>query len=55
MKKQYKSSIIKKHKITKKNFLVVFPYKAIKPLKSFLDFAPEIKKALWEYPVTNDA
>ena len=41
------------HKITKKNFLMVFPKNA---LKLFLDFAPERKKkALWEYHVTNDA
>ena len=28
---------------------------ATKPFKLFLDFAPATKKALWEYPVTNDA
>ena len=34
---------------------MVFPKKATKPHKLFLDFAPEIKKALWEYLVTNEA
>ena len=36
-----------------------FPLKATKPLKSFLDLVPEMKKkkkkVLWEYPATNDA
>ena len=57
MKKQYKSSVTKNHKITQKKFFwMVFPYKDTQPLKLFLDFAPEIKKKhSWEYPVTNDA
>ena len=54
MKKLYKSSRIKNHKII--FFLMGFPLKATWPLKLFLDLAPEIKKkVLWEYPVTNDA
>ena len=48
MKKQYKSPIIKNHEFTKKKFLIVFP------LKLSFEFAPEIIKALLEYPVTND-
>ena len=49
--KEYKSSIIKNHKITNKKFFLT------KLLKLFLDFAQKKKKKkkLWEYPVTNDA
>ena len=43
MKKQYKSSIIKNHRI---RFLMVFPKKVTKPLKLFLDFAPKTKKSI---------
>ena len=39
MKKKYKSSMIKNHKITNTNFFDGVPL-----LKLFLDFAPEIKK-----------
>ena len=42
-------------KLRTKFFLMVFPLKVTYPLKLFLDFVPEIEKALWEYPVTNDA
>ena len=42
--KQWKSSIIKNHKITKKKKMMVFPQKAMQPPKLYLDFAPEIKK-----------
>ena len=44
MKKQYKSSITKNHKIKKNIFLMVFPQKATYPLTLFLDFASEFKK-----------
>ena len=47
IKKPYKSSRIKNHKITTKKFwffLIGFPLKVSKPLKLFLDLAPEIKK-----------
>ena len=52
MEKQYRSSIIKNHEITKKNFdrVSLKGYVAL-----FLDFAQDIKKTLWEYSVTNDA
>ena len=55
MKKQYKSSRVKNHKITKKFFLRWGSLKRLRSLLSFLDLAPEIKKVLWEYPVTNEA
>ena len=55
MKKQYKSSIIKNHKITKKKVFDGIPLKGYIASKVILDLAPEIKKkAMWEYPVTND-
>ena len=44
VKKQYKSSITKNHKIKKKKNLTMFPEKATYPLKLFSDFAPERKK-----------
>ena len=37
----------------KKQFMV-FPLKATLPFKISLDFAPEIKKVMWENQVTND-
>ena len=43
MKKQYKSSRIKNHKITKKNDGVSLKGYVV-PLKLFLDLAPEKKK-----------
>ena len=48
MEKQYKSPIIKNHKITFFFFFffMVFPLKAMWPLKLFVDFAPEIKESI---------
>ena len=47
MKKIYKSSITNNHKIKKNIFyLMVFPQKATKPVKLFLDFAPKIKQSI---------
>ena len=43
MKKQYKSSIIKNHKITKTIFYGI-PLKGYVAFKLFLDFAPKKKK-----------
>ena len=53
MRKQYKSSIIKNHKITTKNFFDGVPLNSL--LSYFQISHHKYKKALWEYPVTNDA
>ena len=56
MKKQYKSSRIKNHKITKKNVFVGVTLKGYVASSAIFRFgARNLKKALWEYPVTNDA
>ena len=58
MKKQYKSSRIKNHKITKKKFFYGIPLKGYVASKVIFRFGArnkKKKKALWEYPVTNDA
>ena len=55
MKKRYKSSKTKNHKIKK---TIIFGWSSLKRLRSlklFLDFVPEIQNALWENQVTNDA
>ena len=44
MKKQYKSSITKNHKIKKKYFFERVPLKSYVALSYFLHLAPEIKK-----------
>ena len=46
--------MIKNHKITKKIVYDGVFLKGYVPSKLFLDIAPEIKKVLWEYQVTND-
>ena len=46
MKKQYKSSRITNHKITKKNFFDGGPLKGYIALKLFLDLVPKIKKGI---------
>ena len=57
MKKQYKSSIIKNHKITNKNFFAGVPLKGYVASKVIFRFRArnKKKKASSEYPVTNDA
>ena len=54
MKKQYKSSMIKNHKITKKNFFDGVPLKGYVVILRFCARNKK-KKALWEYQVTTDA
>ena len=55
MKKQYKSSLIKNHKITHKSFF--FKWCSLRRLRSFLSYFrffarnKKKKKTLWEYPV----
>ena len=53
----YKSSILQIHKITEEFFLGGVPVKGYVHVASklFLDFVTEVKKALWECQVTNDA
>ena len=55
MKKEYKSSIIKNHKITNKNGFDSVPVKGYVASKVIFRFCLRNKKAMWEYPVTNDA
>ena len=50
MKKQYKSSIIKNHKITKTKLCYLKRLSSL--LRYFLDFAPEVKETLSECLVT---
>ena len=46
MKKQFKSSIIKNHKITKRKFFDGVPLKGYVASNLFLDLASEIKKSI---------
>ena len=57
MKKQYKSSRNKNHKITQKNFFFDgVPLKGYVASQDIFRFGPRNKKkVLLEYPVTNDA
>ena len=52
MRKQYKSSIIKNHKITRKTFFDGVPLKGYVAAQVIFRFGARIKKALWEYQVT---
>ena len=55
MKKQYKSSIIKNHKITKKNFFGCSLNRLRSPFIIFRFCARNQKRHSGEYQVTNDA
>ena len=54
MKKQYKSSRIQNHKITKKYILDGDSLKGYVASNVIFRFDVRNKNALWEYPVTND-
>ena len=57
MKKKYKSSIIKNHKITNKKKFDGVPLKGYLASEVIFRFCTrnKKKKTMWEYPVTNDA